>query len=433
MFINQYLNKLLPEKQDKVSPLSDAVPGMLAKNAPLTFPLLTSSAVERSLSWQVGEILEAIVRSTDSQGSLKIKIDSFTFTARGPKVFQPGQALRLKVIENGKNLVFRIIDAGNTNTKSTGVEILLRHDLPKQGNLQTLVKKLSQLSVKTDTRTVESPLLPKPLISQINATSGVLPRVANLIHPQTLKRVIQDSGLFLEAKLVAKITATDSSTSKSPVRDVNFDLKTNLLRLANVIEQSLKANIRQNKIIPGTSVREVALPVEKPTVQQNAQTKLEKTTFELMEFRNIVEAAISRIQVNQSQAIVSNEQSTPLWVIDLPIAEEQHESVIKLEIQYEDSQNSQANPARKWNLRLSIDIAPLGKINVHLNLLDKDLSSSIWAEQQSTNDLIKYNLPRLKNRLQQAGLNVIALDQHPLGRQNSRDALYPSPLVRTKI
>lgn len=406
---------------------------MLAKNAPLTFPLLTSSAVERSLSWQVGEILEAIVRSTDSQGSLKIKIDSFTFTARGPKVFQPGQALRLKVIENGKNLVFRIIDAGNTNTKSTGVEILLRHDLPKQGNLQTLVKKLSQLSVKTDTRTVESPLLPKPLISQINATSGVLPRVANLIHPQTLKRVIQDSGLFLEAKLVAKITATDSSTSKSPVRDVNFDLKTNLLRLANVIEQSLKANIRQNKIIPGTSVREVALPVEKPTVQQNAQTKLEKTTFELMEFRNIVEAAISRIQVNQSQAIVSNEQSTPLWVIDLPIAEEQHESVIKLEIQYEDSQNSQANPARKWNLRLSIDIAPLGKINVHLNLLDKDLSSSIWAEQQSTNDLIKYNLPRLKNRLQQAGLNVIALDQHPLGRQNSRDALYPSPLVRTKI
>ena len=120
-----------------------------------------------------------------------------------------------------------------------------------------------------------------------------------------------------------------------------------MLRLANVIEQSLKANIRQSKIIPGTSVREVALPVEKPTVQQNAQTKLEKSMFELMELRNVVEAAISRIQVNQSQAIVSNEQSTSFWVIDLPIAEEQHESVIKLEIQSEDSQNSQANPARK--------------------------------------------------------------------------------------
>ena len=406
---------------------------MLAQTAPLTFPLFTSSAMTRSLSWQVGEILRAIVQSTDRQGSLEIKIGSFTFTARSPNVFQPGQALRLQVIENGKHLVFRNLEAGNANTKSRGVENLLRHDLPKQGNLQTLVKKLNQLSVKTDTSAVELPLLPKPVIRQVNATSGVLPRIANLIHPQTLKQVIQDSGLFLEAKLVAKLTATDSSASKSPVRDVNLDLKTRLLRLANVIEQSLNANNRQNKIIPGTSVREMALPVEKPTVQQNAQIKLEKSMFELMELRNVVDAAISRIQVNQSQSIITNEQSTPVWVIDLPLAEQEHESVLKLEIQYEDTQNSQANPARKWSLRLSIDIAPLGKINVHLNLLDKDLSSSIWAEKQSTNDLIKYNLPRLKNRLQQAGLNVIALNQHPLGRHNSRDVLYPSPLVRTKI
>jgi len=64
---------------------------MLAKNVPLTFPLLTSSAMERSLSWQVGEIVEAIVRSTDHQGSLENRIGSFTFTALDPKVFQPGQ------------------------------------------------------------------------------------------------------------------------------------------------------------------------------------------------------------------------------------------------------------------------------------------------------------------------------------------------------
>ncbi len=96
--------------------------------------------MERSLSWQVGEILETIVRSTDHQGSLENKIGSFTFTALGPKVFQPGQVWRPQVIENGKHLLFRNIDAGNTNTKSTEVEKLLRHDLPKQANLQTLVK-----------------------------------------------------------------------------------------------------------------------------------------------------------------------------------------------------------------------------------------------------------------------------------------------------
>ena len=112
--------------------------------------------------------------------------------------------------------------------------------------------------------------------------------------------------MFLEAKLVAKLTATESSASKSPLRDVNLDLKTRLLRLANVIEQSLNANNRQNKIIPGTSVREMALPVEKPTVKQNTQIKLEKSMFELMELRNVVDAAISRIQVNQSQSIITN-------------------------------------------------------------------------------------------------------------------------------
>ena len=104
-----------------------------------------------------------------------------------------------------------------------------------------------------------------------------------------------------------------------------------------------------------------------------------------------------------------------------------------MKIQYEEHQNEGENASRKWIVSLALDIAPLGKIYAHLRLANEQLSSSIWAENEFTNNLISHNLPDLQGRLERSGLNVLNINQHPIGMSDSTDSHSNRALVRTKI
>jgi Flagellar hook-length control protein FliK len=410
---------------------------MLLQNTSLPSLTIAASLPVVSKTWQVGQILQAIVQGRDQQGRLEIKIGNNTLTATSPKVYQVGQTLKLQVVDMGETLVLQNLEPGRTTTKKPLVEQLLRHALPKQGKLQTLVKSLNQLVPNLKVAAQDLPVLPKPLVKHLVDTQSVLPAREQVVNPQTLKQTIKDSGLFMEAKLAATLPQSDKAADIPPSSVVKTDLKAKLIGLIHVIEQSLQVKKENMTIAAKTPVQtNVKLFEQNPvqnSAQKNVQTSIESKTFDLLELRQIVESAIARIQVNQSQAIVTEERPTPVWIIDLPIMDEQLENMAELKIQYEDTQMQTQEPTRKWSVNLTLDIAPLGKIHVHLNLLGEELSSSIWAEQTLTNRLIKQNLPNLEKRLQQSGLNVIALKQHPMNQQDPIRTQQHSPLLSTKI
>lgn len=402
---------------------------MLLQNTTLPPPISAKALTATSLNWQVGQILNAIVKGRDSLGQLEIKIGSNLLTARTAQIYQPGQTLRLQVVENRQPLVLRNLDPGRPLTKRPMIEQLLRHALPKQGELQTLVRSLNQLLPKLNAPMPDITTLPKAVIKQLLKTRSVLPTTELVVKPLTLKQAIKDSGLFMEAKLAATISNTDTATASA----VNTDLKANLINLRHVIEQSFQASKAEMTLTAKTPEQTQAKPLEQSLAQKQVQTTIDSKVYELIELRNVVESAIARIHVNQSQAIVTEDQSKPIWIIDLPILDDQRETLAELKIQYEDTQTQLENPVRKWTVNLSFDVAPLGMIHVQLNLLGEELSSSIWAEQAFTNTLIKQNLPHLEKRLQQTGLNVIAINQHPINKQVPGDKQRQSSLVSTKI
>ncbi len=112
---------------------------MLLQNTSLASLTIATSLPVDSKTWQVGQILQAIVRGRDQQGRLEIRIGNNTLTATTPKVYQAGQTLKLQVVDVRETLVLQNLEPGRAATKRPMVEQLLRHALPKQGKLQVLV------------------------------------------------------------------------------------------------------------------------------------------------------------------------------------------------------------------------------------------------------------------------------------------------------
>jgi hypothetical protein len=137
--------------------------------------------------------------------------------------------------------------------------------------------------------------------------------------------------------------------------------------------------------------------------------------------------------VNQSQAIVTNDNSAPVWLIDLPLTEAELENSLKLSIQHENTNNSDEASTQKWLIHLNIFLASFGEIHVSLSLHKGHLSSSIWAEQAFTNSLIKKRLPELQHRLEKVGLKRVDIQQPPFSAERSKKINHHSTLVSTQV
>ncbi len=371
--------------------------------------------------------MKAIVQSSNKDGLMEIKIANKSFPAQSTKIYPPGKILALQVTENIEGLVFKNLTAEAPPAKSQLISNLLRHDLPKQAKIDNFVLKLNQLLTTADLDE-----LPLALVKQLQITKNTLPLPESIRTPHALKQTIKNSGLFLEAKLAALSSETNHPAPRFLASELNSDLKANLLKTIKVLEQTLKTEANIDNYRPKSMTREVNNS-ERIRPQSHETVRTRSRTVEIMEFRNIVESVISRIQVNQSQAIVTNDNPTPVWLVDLPLPGTEIENSLKLAMQRENANNSDEASTQKWIINLAIVLAPLGKIHVSLSLHKGNLSSSIWAEQEFTNVLIRNKLPELQHRLEKVGLNRVVIQQTPVQLDRSEKINNQSTLISTQI
>ncbi len=81
---------------------------------------------------------------------------------------------------------------------------------------------------------------------------------------------------------------------------------------------------------------------------------------------------------------------------------------LQVKIQREDK-NAQDKPDKKetlWKVELAFDLDPLGPLQVQAQLIHSRLTSQLWAERMSTVQLIDGQLDHLRQRLNEAGLQV---------------------------
>lgn len=126
--------------------------------------------------------------------------------------------------------------------------------------------------------------------------------------------------------------------------------------------------------------------------------------------------ALNRIQFQQlnslyqAQSASTDTTTIQTWQMELPFLSSQNQiDSIQLRIDEEKQKgddNEDAEKASKWKLALTFDLEDLGPIFIQVNLTPPTISSTIWAENQTTLKLINQEAHNLRESFSELGLTV---------------------------
>ncbi|MCW9058300.1 MAG: flagellar hook-length control protein FliK [Gammaproteobacteria bacterium] len=186
---------------------------------PLSGNIPVSSARPNAVSsaWQVGQILRGTVLSSSPGGQALLQVGTQTLQGQSPIPLAAGQTVSLQVDGLTPLPQLRILPTSGTDPVGDAI----RNLLPKQGSLAPLLNNLVQLGNARPT------VLP-PLLQELSRSLlRQLPDTRSVSTAPGLRQAVSQSGLFLEARLLA---SRDSGRV-----DLNADLKTNLMRLVQLV------------------------------------------------------------------------------------------------------------------------------------------------------------------------------------------------------
>lgn len=280
----------------------------------------------------------------------------------------------------------------------------------RQGSLEGLFKAMQGMNGKAG--------LPEGLQADIDKLLAAFPDARQLTDTKGLAQAMENSGLFLEAKLL-----------HGQAGALPQDLKANLLRLvaqmlpnlpsssplaasnvSGALAQALPAFVRNALGALGqTNARQQALSFPLPSkLLQSMEGEADLETL-----LRLAAAAISRLQTHQLSSLAQT-QTTPdgtlltTWQLELPMRNQQELVPLQVKLQREDSPKAEKKEQKEtlWKVELAFDLAPLGPLQVQAQLLRGSLSSQLWAEHAGTAQLIGRELEHLRERLVATGLTV---------------------------
>lgn len=290
----------------------------------------------------------------------------------------------------------------------------------RQASLPGLLSALQQIA--------SSPSSDSGLRNTANSLLANLPDARQLSDGKALAQALNNSGAFLEAKLLGGLGA-----------NVVTDLKAQLVRL--VAQASITAP-------SGPMIAPTTLAQALPAMARSALGMLDRVTprappgafplpsrllqameneGDLQQLLRLAAAAISRLQ---SHALSSLQQSGTLengnlqttWQTEVPIRHGQEFIPLQVKLQREETPEQQAERQQReqqdplqalWRIDLAFDLAPLGPLQVQAQLSQGRLSGQLWAEREQTARLIDSQLGALRERLLARGLDVGDLECFP--------------------
>lgn len=257
-----------------------------------------------------------------------------------------------------------------------------------------------------------------------------LPDVRQLTEPKGVAQALNNSGVFLEAKLLAGLP-----------QPLGADLKAQVVRLVAQLLPGLPANTTFNPTAAASTLAQAmpgmvrnalgmlgqvsprphpgSFPLPSRLLQNQEQDN------DLEHLLRLAAAAISRVQSHQLASLEQtgttadgNLQTT--WQLEIPLRTGQDFMPLQLKLQREETPQQQSDPQREqrdplemiWRIELAFDLHPLGPLQVQAQISQGSLSSQLWAELPSTAQLIDSQLGDLRARLLARGLKVSELHCH---------------------
>jgi len=325
-------------------------------------------------SWQVGQVLQALVADKFPSGQLVLRIGGHQITATADIPVQKGAVLTLEVSSLAPTPSLKILEAA----RQAGS----RAD-PLSGQLQFLVPR--QGSVADPFTALLDPVRSANILSLLGLKSDALEalfknisRFDQLADPKQLRRAVNRSGLFLEPQLL--LLDQSRGAPFSP------DLKADLLRLLKQIDQALARR--------GSGAAKSGL--NEP----------------LSAFREQVEGALSTITLHQLATRTPDERGGCMWLVHIPFQMDESVHCLSLSIEKDAAGPPQEPGDEEWNVLMNLDLPRLGVIEAELFLRGQKLSVVLFSEREDTARLMSNQVSHLRTALEGRGLEVSVLLSH---------------------
>lgn len=372
--------------------------------------VLTSQALPQAAG-QLAQFRSLVTLLGGPQAGATLTIDS-------PRVLPVGSLLSARV-QSDQSLSFVPL-SGRQDQLAIAQQLSTQQS--RQASLQGLLSALQNM--RNDSNS------PSELRVTVDKLLASLPDARQLSDPKGLAQALSNSGVFLEAKLLAGLP-----TNLAP------DLKAQVVRLVAQLQPGLPGNAQFNPAAVASTLTHVMPGMVRSALGMLGQVSprphpggfpLPSRLLQSLEGEGDLEhllrlaaAAISRLQSHQLASLEQtgttadgNLQTT--WQLEIPLRTGQDFMPLQLKLQREETPEQQNDPEREhrdpleklWRVELSFDLPPLGPLQVQAQISQGSLSSQLWAELPSTAQLIESQLGNLRERLLARGLNVGELHCH---------------------
>jgi hypothetical protein len=413
---------------------------------------------------RVGQVLSATTqRGGDAMSKVLIQLGEHTLQAKTPVRLETGQEIKLLVkaagdAELGKLPLLTILppkqpQAGNANLSNTQLaQLKLRQFIAIQ---QAFNQPLQTAQAILDNKPGLN-LLPAKLINQLNQLQSALQLPPEQLSGKQLKQQIENSGIFLESKL--------KNLSQGNSVNLNQDFKQLLLSIHQLlnssglgkppaemeaaplsseqrqqIQQLLQGSIRSYaslserliQMLPRSLLQPVVqlLSGQQPTtnistdvralaelISQTLQHKtgssqqtqelmsLLNSRFMLLDLATQVERSLGQLSSFQLQPLSREADGLTLLLFNLLLKDKDQAHDIHFRIEQE---NRAQDPAQQgWKVSLYFSFNTLGKLQADIHLMDNQVSSVFYCEQDATSARVRSLLPVLQDNLDKAGFIV---------------------------
>ncbi|MCQ8106326.1 flagellar hook-length control protein FliK [Methylomonas sp. SURF-2] len=312
--------------------------------------------------------------SLNAQQLIMLKPDGGEADPRtDPAGLKAGTPVSLRILNGGDNPMVALTAI---NASAAGEEVItnaLKHLLPLQSSPTPLLNQLRHIMPQLRADASVSETL-KQLAQEILLR---IPGKTLLSDPEQLKHSVDQSGLFLESKLLQLL----SGKADHLPRD---DFKLKLSELIQLLSRELNGQA-----------------VDKP------RDNLELLRDSLQK----AHGALAKLTLDQLNSLPRDESSKQVWMLELPFFDEQQAQSVKIEIEQDKTGDAENSP-KNWLVNITVTPPGLSTIHCTVSCYDGTVNTRFWSEAADTVLRINRHMDYLKLQFEKNGLSAGFMEAH---------------------
>ncbi|MDJ0738866.1 MAG: flagellar hook-length control protein FliK [Gammaproteobacteria bacterium] len=328
---------------------------------------------------QVGQVLPATVLAQLKPNVVRLQLATIALLARTPIPLDTGSQLKLQVVSKTRVPELQILRDARTDTtpvtrraRSRALRTAVARQLPPADVRQRVAELKTAAASPRESTAVQR-------FEAVLRDAGIRPAQAT---PQAIQRAVANSGVFHEARLQAHAAVPHE------------DVKARLLQLLKVFTAEARS-----------TPRPAAPPADGDTPAQGRPQPAESLLLRLV---RLVEASVSRIQLQQTAALPVEDSPRQAWQVDLPVQLPDGSDDVQLRIERETGADGDGD-GDGWSVNLVFDFDTIGPLQCRIGLAGDRVATTFWCDRASTHSRVEQRLPVLQKAFEAQGLEVTHL------------------------